>query len=377
MFGVSFDDLMPPNVKNVTNDDYLYDNEYQEAIKKKWPQQNKKRTRTTSDKISNKKRKTNETDSMDITTKTTVQSPINNNSTPFGNKDIKTELTTYMSLDENFSNLMDNEKILYRINTKSKKKNMVLDKEIDDFNNNLLSLFNCQSHQSSSSSQSSDQHEQLSLDIDTNTNNNNDDNKHIDIDVEPELVYGTNDCFFCEYGNTAHDEIYAKDMQKLKEIYVNNRPYCKDEVLAKALCNFYNEKIYNKNNENMPILTEQMALEHIRNKGGEHTLNAEEHIIASIKVWKRIFDCLQRVLFDHETGEIIKKHLDAIVNCQKVLNELYKLDVKKLNFNDPDTPINCTGPLFQRVIMDSTSEKIIQMNSKGKDFLSQQRTILF
>jgi hypothetical protein len=359
----SIDELIPS--------DYLFNNDYSKALKDRWdnPKKRKNSKIQDSNKRSTKKQKINDKEHNDITTKTTI-----NNKQKidiFNSKDSKTdEPIVYISLDQRFNNIMNRDNYRKSVNFKCNplNNNTTKDDITDKFSNDMLLLFNCKPIDSSQSN--SEPNSELSQ---NNTNLDENGTKQLidELPCPPVSDHSnTSECFLCTCGNASHDEIYAKDLDELKDIYVKNRAFCKDDDLAKMMNMYYMEYIYNGRND-LPILTEEMALAHIKNKGYSHTLNSQEHVISSIRSWKKIFDCLVDVLFNID-GQLDKKHFDALEKSQKILDVLYQKDVRKLNFNDPDTNVICKGPVFQRTIMDSNTEKILQNNIKTKEKLAQQ-----
>lgn len=358
----SIDELIP--------DDYLFNDDYSKALKGRWDNPKKRKNDRIQDtnKRSTKRQKINDKEHNDITTKTTIS----NNKQKidiFNSKDSKTdESIVYISLEQRFNTIMnrDNVNFKYKSHHNKNDNNTTKDDITDKFSNDMLLLFNCKPIDSSqSNSEPNSELSQSNLILDENVTKQS-------IDEELNIIEHSNnsECFLCTCGNSSHDEIYAKDLDELKDIYIKNRAFCKDIDLAKMMNMYYMEYIYNARN-NLPVLTVEMALSHIKNKGYGHTLNSQEHVISSIRSWKKIFDCLEDVLFNID-GQLDKKHFDALEKSQKILDVLYQKDVRKLNFNDPDTNIVCKGPVFQRTVMDSNTEKIIQNNIKTKEKLTQQ-----
>jgi|ERR1041385_7106741 hypothetical protein len=372
-------------LESLIPESYLFGDDYQRAITERWNTTKKKPKRQRKDdniesKKSNKRQKINEDESIEITTKTSIPTKknANINNGMFGPNVTKVEeLASYISLDENFNYILDQDKSKFLITRKKKKKNT---KENDNhnkkFTDDIMSLFDCESSQSNNNSGNSDEcnTQEVNLDVDDfmNINMQQDDNESQE---DEEEYIECDECFFCTVGNTSHDEIYAKHLNKLKQIYIENRMRCRDEDLAKMLVLYYNEHIYNKNSdENLPILTEEMALSHIKNRGYTHTLNASEHIISSLKSWRKIFDCIASVVFTSDK-QIDNKNFNALHKCQLIMNSLFGTNMKKLNFNDPDTNISYTGSLFQRTLLPPNDEKIRKINRQTKRNLTEDRSL--
>ena len=359
-----FESLLPES--------YLFSNDYEKAITERWVKNSKRKRKSdnSDNKKCNKKQKINEDENIEITTKTSI--PIKKPSGIFGPSTTKVDdLANYITLEEAFDKILDQDKskFLYKY-----KKNIKEDDNNKKYSDDMLSLFDCQSPSNSepNSNNTND------YNIDSNDNmETNDFNMDYTNQYEEEVDnINTSECFLCTIGNTSHDEIYAKHLNVLKQIYVENRARCKNEDLAKLLHLYFIENVHKKNSDNdLPLLTEEMALNHIENRGYSHTLNASEHVVSSVRTWKKIFECLSQVLFTSDK-QLDKKHFDALEKTQKILDVLYHRDVKKLNFNDPDTVISCTGALFQRTILPPHDEKILRQNKQTKKNLSQERTIL-
>lgn len=182
------------------------------------------------------------------------------------------------------------------------------------------------------------------------------------------------ECFLCSWGNSEHDAIYSKNLEELKTMYMNLRPYTREEDLANMLHLYFMEKVW-KPDSNMPILTPIMALNHIRNIGKTHTLNATEHIIDSIRLWSRVRDNLQYSMY-HQDNKADKDQFNCLMNTQKILNSLYTMNIPKMLFKDPDCTINISkGPLFKIESLNENTEKIIKTKKITQTNIKRKKSI--
>jgi hypothetical protein len=137
---------------------------------------------------------------------------------------------------------------------------------------------------------------------------------------------------------------------------------------------YFKKNIWNPNGD-MPMLTANNALLHIKNIGKTHTLNADEHIIESIKLWSEIRTNLTATL-NRPDGKCDKDQFNCLEKTQKIINELYKQDSSKLRFNDPNCRIDTTGSLFKNVIFNENDEKNIRFKQiTQSNIREKKRTI--
>lgn len=393
----SIRDLLPPSV-------YLKD--FYKPISKKRKKQIEECD--DNDQPTTKKQKIN-----DFTSKSSYKNP-------FGSSDIQmTDDSFFVSNNDKFQKLKDQEKekyqkLLTKLNKYNQKKNInnnissnnntnnnSFESETSEITKDFLSIFNCNINKNdekdsllhnllykSSSSRDSTQSSQ-------SINNDNikiKEEKEEKEDEEQIINYDSNDedeendsyleeiypieheeCFLCSRGNSFHDIIYAKELENLKEIYNSQRAFSSDEELANTIHLYYKKHIYIKN-KSMPMLTSQNVLLHLKNYGSDHTLNADEHIIKSVRIWARIRDNLLNILF-HQDGKIDKDHFNCLEKTQKILDLFYKTKLADLNFRDPNCRIFMKGSLFKISTLVENDEKIIKSNSKTKLNICNNRII--
>jgi len=135
------------------------------------------------------------------------------------------------------------------------------------------------------------------------------------------------ECFLCAWGNRFHDGVKAKKVNRLFDI-VDGYGMCDNIELAQQLHLYFKESVY-KPGQGMSMLTKEIALEHIE---GMHTLSAIIFIGQSIKTWMKVFFNSANTLYK-ANGKIDKEASILMKDSQKMLNELYKMDPSKLNFN--------------------------------------------
>lgn len=351
----------------------------------------------------NKKQKIDDYQSIEITKKTSYK---HNEQQPFGPKDI-TETNNgsfFISNDDSFKKLLEKENKKYvdsMITTKNNKKKNKKKKNksndlVNKMNLTLADLLNnnnneddddeedmseetdsggehsC-SHSSSSSSYSSSPNKQIVPILNSNEDSESggDDNM---------VYYNKNsnssfkECFLCSWGNSAHDGIYSKQLEELKNIYIKYRAFSTEEDLANMLYLYFIENIWTPNS-NMPLLTPLIALEHIKNIGKTHTLNATEHIIDSIRLWSRVRDNLQYSLY-HQDNKADKDQFNCLMNTQKILNSLYTMKPKNMSFIDPDCAINIMkGPLFKIETLNENTERIIKTKKITQTNIKNRKTL--
>lgn len=385
----SIRDLLPPSV-------YLKD--FYQPISKK-----RKKQLDDFDENNTKKQKLN-----DFTSKSSYK-------TPFGASDIQiTDDSFFVSNNDKFQKLKDKEiekyqKLLTKLNKSNQNKNLnnnnnnSYDSETSEITKDLMNIFNCNInkndekdsllhnllYKSSSSLDSTQSSQSINNDIKIKEEENgeqlinydfNDEDEEKEEDEEGnenylEEIYPVEheECFLCSRGNSFHDIIYAKELENLKDIYNNQRAFSSDEELANTIHLYYKKHIYIKN-KSMPMLTSQNVLLHLKNYGSDHTLNADEHIIKSVRIWARTRDNLLNILF-HQDGKIDKDHFNCLEKTQKILDSLYKTKLADLNFRDPNCRIFMKGSLFKISTLVENDEKIIKSNSKTKLNICNNRII--
>lgn len=349
----------------------------------------------------NKKQKIDDYQSIEITKKTSYK---HNEQQPFGPKDI-TETNNgsfFISNDDSFKKLLEKENKKYvdsMITTKNNKKKNKKKKNksndlVNKMNLTLADLLNnneddeeedmseetesggehsCSHSSSSSSSYSSSSPNKQIVTI---LNSNEDSESNDDM-----VYYNKNsnsssfkECFLCSWGNSAHDGIYSKQLEELKNIYIKYRAFSTEEDLANMLYLYFIENIWTPNS-NMPLLTPLIALEHIKNIGKTHTLNATEHIIDSIRLWSRVRDNLQYSLY-HQDNKADKDQFNCLMNTQKILNSLYTMKPKNMSFIDPDCAINIMkGPLFKIETLNENTERIIKTKKITQTNIKNRKTL--
>jgi len=180
------------------------------------------------------------------------------------------------------------------------------------------------------------------------------------------LKYQENHCFLCSWGNNVHDAIYAFHVNHLQKIYIESRPYSCDEEVANSMYLYYSKNIRNENskeNKHLPQMTPLSVLNHIRNKGKKHTLNASEHVIQSIRLWSMIIDNISAVSFN-EDGTPNTKYISILEKSQKMIDSLYARDTNKMNFNDPQCNIDTKrGAIFKLEPLDEKKALVIKSNA--------------
>lgn len=177
------------------------------------------------------------------------------------------------------------------------------------------------------------------------------------------------ECFLCAYGNRFHDGVSAKHINRLRDI-VDNYGMCDNVELAQQLHLYFKANVY-KANEGMSMLTKEIALEHIE---AMHTLSATIFIGESIKTWREVFfSCANELFRANRTIDRTKAML--MKDAQKILNELYKMDPSKMNFNfgksREDTnkqgaPFRIMPEFKQKKEKDKRTEKTAQLRNANQ-----------
>jgi hypothetical protein len=251
---------------------------------------------------SNKKQKIDDYQSIEITKKTSYKHNEQQPQTPFGPKDIlEINGSFFVSNDDAFKKLQEkenkryNDSIIINQNNKKKKKKKKKKKNdlVNKMNLTLADLLNndeseesenegghshsspsspdSSSSSSSSSSPSSSQQQQQQLVPVSNSNEDSDDSVGNDIVCynNRRLLQLQNDnssfkeCFLCSWGNSAHDGIYSKQLEELKNIYIKYRAFTTEEDLANMLYLYFIENIWTPDS-NMPLLTPVIAFKKYR-----------------------------------------------------------------------------------------------------------------
>jgi len=275
---------------------------------------------------SRKKQKPNnykiQNDQDSITTKTTYKH--DNISNQFGPKDnIQGEDNYFRSVNEMFQKVLekDNTNTLNKLKKKPEKKKKK-DKDIEKLQINLLSLLDFIPDDKISTSDKSDDESSIkitqsnSLSQSKSKSEESDDDSQDSYDMDNDhfnIESKDNECFFCSWGNSAHDSIYSKDLQQLNNIYVKYRAFCQDIDLAKMLHLYY---------------------------------------------------------------KIDKDHFGALKETQKILDTLYSKDIKKLNFNDPNIKIDTHGSLFKIEALGENDEKIYRSRKNTRVNIKNKRAVL-
>lgn len=369
----------------------------------------RKRKFTTGKTTYNKKQKINDYQTVEITEKTIHAKP-SQDKPPFGPKDINLNINEdeenfFISNDDIFEKLKEKESQKYLSIIQSKNHKNIPPQQQQSSNNKQLDTDNlsladllCSNEgtriedEESENSDSNNIHNHLfqlcqenSLTThchDSDDNNNemviggdNDDGDDND-DNNNEFMFPPdyNECFLCSWGNSAHDGIYSHHLEELKRIYTTFRAYAPEEELANMLFSYYKENVYIPD-RGMPMLTPIMALNHIRNIGKCHTLNAPEHVINSIRNWSKVSDNLLFTMF-HKNNKIDKDQFNCFEKAQKIIDSLYLRDINKMNFRDADCRINITnGPIFKRESINENLEKIIKTNKTTQLNITKGKTI--
>ena len=347
-----------------------------------------------------KKQKINDYQTIEITKKTSYNKQQEDvvadpQKTPFGPKDISIEESFFISNDEIFKKIQEKEIKKYQdsliINPENKKKNKSSKKLTNDLVNKMNITLSDLLNNNNDDEMSEETEEGSSSQSSVNNmvtlyNSNDSDNEDSDINSPDNDSMTTddivrirrqgifNECFLCSWGNSEHDAIYSKNLEELKDMYMRLRPYTREEDLANMLHLYFMDKVW-KPDSNMPILTPSMALEHIRNIGKTHTLNATEHIIDSIRLWSRVRDNLQYSMY-HQDNKADKDQFNCLMNTQKILNSLYTMNIPKMLFKDPDCTINITrGPVFNIESLNENTEKIIKTKKITQTNIKRHKTI--
>lgn len=179
------------------------------------------------------------------------------------------------------------------------------------------------------------------------------------------------ECFLCAFGNRFHDGVKAKKVNRLFDI-MDGYGMCHNIELAQQLELYFKENVY-KPGQGMTMLTKEIALEHIE---GMHTLSAIIFIGESIKTWMKVFFNSANTLYK-ANGKIDKEASILMRDSQKMLNELYKMDPSKLNFNfgksRDDTnklgaPFRIMPEFKQKKEKDKRAKKTNQLRSANQVF---------
>ena len=158
-------------------------------------------------------------------------------------------------------------------------------------------------------------------------------------------------------------------MNRLFDI-VDGYGTCDNIELAQKLHLYFKENVY-KSGQGMTMLTKEIALEHIE---GMHTLSAIIFIGESIKTWTKVFFNSANTLYK-ANGKIDKEVSILMKDAQKMLNELYKMDVSKLNFNfgksrddinKLGTPFRIMTEFKQKKDKDKRAKKTTQLRSADR-----------
>jgi hypothetical protein len=328
-------------------------------------EQPKKKRKTTNKQV----KKPTDTLDSDITSKTSYSNTTGSSTstTIKTNPLFDQDEPFYISHEDLFKQHLDKEKLKFKEKTnKKRKRQQQYDEGTDKLTNELIGFFcddiNIQSYESLSSQSSSQQQY-----------HDDDDGEECDNDEECESLFTVddNECFLCSFGNSSHDSIYSKDLKKLREIYSSYRPFVQDEVLANMLALYFKKNVWNPNSD-MPFLTAKNALMHIKNFGKSHTLNADEHIIESIKLWSEIKTNIIATL-NRPDGKCDKDQFNCLEKTQKIINELYKQDSSKLRFNDPNCRIDTTGSLFKNMVFNENDEKNIRLKQITQSNIGEKK----
>lgn len=362
----------------------------------------KRKTTTSSSSIrANKKQKINDYQTIEITQKTSYNKQPTEDNAPFGPKDLCIDNESFfISNDDIFKRLQEKENKKYQesIVGSSKKpvsKSKTTDELVNKMNLTLSDLLNNEegeeefeerdhededeepSNSSSSSSQSSllnklvIHHNEDDSRLDVMDCEDDDEEEDSMLIQQPKLF---KECFLCSHGNSEHDAIYSKHLAELKTMYMTYRGLIKNENLANMMYLYFMEHVY-KPGSNMPILTPIMALEHMKNTGKSHTVNATEHLIDSIQLWARVRDNIQDAMY-HQDKKADRDQLNGLVTAQKMLNSLYIIKLSNMHFRDPDCTINITkGPVFKIQSLSENNERIIKTKKITQTNIRRHKTI--
>lgn len=302
---------------------------------------------------------------MEITSKTThIQSTQQNPKTspkklPFGSTDINENEYIYVSNEEYFKKLLIREKEKY---------NLLLKKL------NNLNLINNNNKRNFNSDNSDNSDEEVRSQTELLKFVNDDSSSLITLIDQSELFpLEQEECFLCSWGNSAHDEIYSKDVNRLKDIYRKYRPFCRKTELANMLYLYYMNNIYDINGKSLPKFTPSNALNHIRNIGKSHTKNADEHVIEGIETLAEMCENFKSILFRNDGG-LNKDAFNCFKDAFKTMHDLYKVDLTKLNFRDHDMIIDLQGPIFKRQIFNENDENILKSKKITSNHINSHRT---
>jgi hypothetical protein len=135
-------------------------------------------------------------------------------------------------------------------------------------------------------------------------------------------------CFLCESGNKYHSGVEIQHVEALHDMLNNGYGLCNKFELARRLHRYQRDFIYGKYGCRL-LLTVEMAYAHII---GQHTLSAMIFVGESIDTWKEILFCTKNAIYRSD-GSYNRGALADAEKAQKILNQLYQVDVGKLNFN--------------------------------------------
>lgn len=135
-------------------------------------------------------------------------------------------------------------------------------------------------------------------------------------------------CFLCESGNKYHNGVKIKHVEVLHDMFNNGYGLCNKYELARRLHQYQRDYIYGKYGCRL-LLTLEMAYAHII---GQHTLSAMLFVGESIDRWKKFLFCAENDIY-HADGSRDRGAVADAEKAQKILNQLYTMDVGKMNFN--------------------------------------------
>jgi len=357
----------------------------------------KRKSPGNSQKRPNKKQRIDDYQTIEITKKTTHNKPQQDpgDEAPFGPKDNGCVDEFFISNDDIFQKVKEKENKKYQISlnkhssTPSSSHKNSTDDLVNKMNLSLCDLLNNVNTEGmeisegeeeeaasdkSSCSSSSSQHSDNKIMTIVNHHEYSDDDSDDYSMLLPSRILLFEECFLCSWGNSEHDAIYSKNLAELKTIYMNNRGKIKNENLANMLHLYFMEHVY-KPGTTMPILTPQMALEHMKNIGKSHTLNATEHIIESIELWTQVRDNIKHFMY-HQDMKADKDQLNGLVTSQKMINSLYMMKPSTMSFRDPDCTINITkGPVFKIESLNENTERIIKTKKITQTNIRKKKTL--
>lgn len=134
-------------------------------------------------------------------------------------------------------------------------------------------------------------------------------------------------CFFCGYGDAAHDALNAREIAKIHNILNSQCGECDDEAIAQQVYEYY-RGIWQPG---MPRFTPEAVLEHIQ----YHTLAAKQFLARKIRTFEDISFGLEQLLFKGppESRRHDKDTLTGLIQLNKQLVRLYTLKPESMNFN--------------------------------------------